>query len=164
MVIDYFKKFIHIAFFLILLVVLLSGHYVEFIMGFSPCALCYLQRFGMLIAALSLLLFWKEEGTKGLAVCLLASLFGFIVALRHVSLKYCCKDSFSPIVLGKSLPAWSLYVFGLSMIGVVALLLLYGFCRRNLERERWFKRGSYLLFAFLLFGLISVLVQRGFSL
>jgi hypothetical protein len=162
-VINYFKNIVHEAFFLILLVVLLAGHYVEFILRFSPCALCYLQRFGMLLAAFSLVLFWKEGGTKSLGICLLSSLFGFIVALRHVSLKYCCNVSLTPIVFGRSLPAWSLCVFGLSMLGIAALLLLYGFCDKNIEHEKRFKRGSYLLFIFLLIGLVSAFVQRGFS-
>lgn len=154
----------HLSFFAVLVLVLLGGYFVEFVMKHEPCALCYLQRLGMVLAALCLLINLKKgPSPQSLGVCLLSALFGFLVSIRHNSLKFCCESRIKPVVLGKSLPNWALWVFGASMLAIAVLLM---FNEKNIATSksgRFFRVGFLLISAVLILGIVSTLMTRGFA-
>ena len=154
---------VHLCFYAVLILVLFGGYFIEFIWHHQPCALCYLQRLGMVLASLCLLINLKNPSSKSLGVCLLSALFGALVALRHNSLKFCCGGSMQPQVLGKTLPIWAFYVFGFSMIAV-AILLLFKDRDSLLPQKSTIFRVAFILISFvLLVGIISTLLSKGFS-
>lgn len=154
----------HISFFLVLVLVLFGGYFIEFVMKHEPCALCYLQRLGMLLAALCLLINLKKgPSSQSLGVCLLAALFGFLVSLRHNSLKLCCEDRIKPVILGKSLPNWTLWVFGASMLAIALLLMFNQKNVANTKSGRLFKVGFVLISVVLILGIVSTLLTRGLA-
>lgn len=153
---------VHVLFFLCLILVLFGGYFVEFFLQHKPCSLCYLQRLGMILAALCLLINLKGGGnSKSLGVCLLAALFGSIVALRHNSLKFCCTDAIKPVIWGKSLPVWAFWVFGFCMIGIAVLLLFKENIESSQKSSALFKAAFILLSIVLILGVLSALVTRG---
>ena len=160
------KKFdliLHLSFYTVLILVLFGGYFIEFILNHEPCALCYLQRLGMILSSLCILINLRTPSSKSLGVCLLSALFGALVALRHNSLKFCCGGSMQPQILGKSLPAWAFTVFGVSMIAV-AILLLYNDRDPLLpQKSRVFKVAFILISLVLLVGILSTLLSRGFG-
>jgi len=152
---------LHIAFFAILILVVAGGYFVEWVLNYKPCALCYLQRIGMMVAAFALLINLTEDNLRGLGLCLLSALFGAAVAIRHAALKFCSGEPIQPIIFGRSLPGWSLIVFISSMLGITVLLILRDssdFYRSKGLVYRW-------LFSILvittLVGCFSVLLNRG---
>ena len=153
---------LHLSFYTVLILVLFGGYCIEFIMNHEPCALCYLQRLGMILASLCLLINLKNPSSKSLGVCLLSALFGALVALRHNSLKFCCGGLMKPQVLGKSLPTWAFYVFGFSMIAVAMLLLANDRDPLLPQKSTIFRVAFILISLVLLVGIISTLLSRGF--
>ena len=157
----YIRWIVHISFFSILILVLFGAYFVEFILGHQPCALCYLQRIGMILSAACLIINIKEPGNTSLGVCLLSSLFGCAVALRHNSLKFCCSDYIKPVILGKSLPVWSFYVFVCSMLAVCVMLICRKEKLRQYESDKVYNVSFWILSIVLLIGTASTLVSRG---
>jgi|GEM_PF-2250341 len=155
---------LHVLFFISLVLVLFGGYFVEFFLEHKPCALCYLQRISMVLAALCLLINLKGgPNTQSLGVCLLAALFGSIVALRHNSIKFCCEDTIKPVILGKSLPAWALVVFACSMIAI-AVLLLFKENTQEVDKSSVLFKGAFILITVVLvLGALSSLSTRGFG-
>ncbi|MCX6987696.1 MAG: disulfide bond formation protein B [Chlamydiae bacterium] len=152
---------LHITFFLILILVVGGGYFVEWVLDYKPCALCYLQRIGMMVAALSLLINLSEDNRRSLGLCLLSALVGSAVAIRHNLLKFCCAEQIQPIIFGRSLPFWSLIVFISSMVGVAVLLILQdssNFYRSKGLVYRWL---FFILLITTLVGSFSVLLNRG---
>jgi disulfide bond formation protein DsbB len=161
---DWKKKIdltLHLCFYGVLILVLFGGYCMEFIMKHEPCALCYLQRLGMVLASLCLLINLKHPSSKSLGVCLLSSLFGAFVALRHNSLKFCCGGSMQPQILGKSLPTWAFYVFGCSMIAVALLLLVNDRDPLLPQKSTIFRVAFVFISLALLVGILSTLLSRG---
>ena len=154
---------LHLSFYGVLILVLFGGYCMEFVMHYEPCTLCYLQRLGMVLASLCLLINLKHPSSKSLGVCLLSALFGALVALRHNSLKFCCGGSIQPQVLGKSLPTWAFYVFGCSMMAVAMLLLVSDRDPLLPQKSRVFKVAFILISLALLVGILSTLLSRGFG-
>ena len=152
---------LHIVFFAILILVVGGGYFVEWVLNYKPCALCYLQRIAMMVSALALLINLIEDNMRSLGLCLLSSLVGAAVALRHNLLKFCCEERIQPIIWGKSLPFWALIVFMSSILGVAILLILQdssNFYRSRGLAYRWL--FSILLITTLV-GCFSVLFNRG---
>ena len=159
----YFRWLVHIAFFATLVAVLLGAYFVEFVLGYRPCALCYLQRIGMLLSAICLAVNIKDSSSKSLGVCLLSAVFGAGVALRHNSLKFCCPDDIKPVILGKSLPVWSFYVFVGSMVAVAVMLFLKREPLRKDKLDNLFNISFWILSTVLIIGTISTLICRGLT-
>jgi disulfide bond formation protein DsbB len=149
------------AFFTTLIAVLFGAYFVEFVLGYKPCALCYLQRIGMLLSAVCLAVNIKDPTSRSLGVCLLSAVFGAGVALRHNSLKFCCSDSIKPVIFGKSLPVWSFYVFVCSMLAVAVMLVLRKEPLRKDKIDRLFDISFWTLSIVLIIGTTSTFICRG---
>jgi disulfide bond formation protein DsbB len=159
----YFRWIIHMAFFATLIAVLFGAYFVEFVLGHKPCALCYLQRIGMLLSAICLAINIKDPTNRSLGVCLLSSVFGAGVALRHNSLKFCCPDLIKPVILGKSLPVWSFYVFVCSMVTIAVMLVLRKESLHKDKIDRFFEISFWILSIVLIIGTTSTFICRGFQ-
>ena len=152
---------LHIAFFAILILVVAGGYFVEWVLGYKPCALCYLQRIGMMASALALLINLSEDSSRGLGLCLLSALVGSAVAIRHNLLKFCCAEQIQPVIWGRSLPFWSLIVFISSMVGVAVLLILQDSSNFYRNRGLVYRWLFSILLIITLVGCFSVVLNRG---
>jgi disulfide bond formation protein DsbB len=126
-----------------------------FVLGFglgdSPCVLCWAQRTGMVLIALTGLFvvrFGPRPRYIGLAVLL--SSFGLYMGLRHSSL-HLWRDvgqGFSAEILGAHTYTWSMFIYWASvvMMGVLLLTLRDGEAAREVRRLRPLERATLWLF------------------
>ena len=96
-----------------------------FLHGESPCVLCWAQRIGMILIALTglfILRFGPRARYIGLAI--LISAHGLYMALRHASL-HLARDvgqGFAVEIMGAHTYIWSGFIFGLALVLMAALL------------------------------------------
>ena len=126
-----------------------------FVLGFglgdSPCVLCWAQRTGMVLIALTglfVLRFGPRPRYIGLAVLLAG--FGLYMGLRHSSL-HLWRDvgqGFSAEILGAHTYTWSMFIYWASvvMMGVLLLMLKDGEAAREARRLRPLERLTLWLF------------------
>lgn len=109
---------------LVLVGVLLAGLYQQYFRDNPICALCYLQRIGMIGVATGLLMNLRfGVRSRHYALSLLSAFFGGGVALRHICLHICPQfPVFGTPVLGLSLYTWSFLVFVCSSLSIIVLL------------------------------------------
>ncbi len=106
--------------------VLLGAYAVQFLKHELPCALCLLQRVGMLGVATGALLnlrFGIRSAHYGISI--LSALFGGFVSLRQISLHVCPGfPIFGVPVWGLELYTWAFIVFASSIFVVTIMLFL----------------------------------------
>lgn len=117
---------IHALWIIVYCAIISTAFLLQIFLDEEPCALCYLQRVGMLLvcsAAAMNLLFGIKPIHYGFAI--LASLFGGGVAIRQILLHICPSfPEFGIPFMGYSLYTWSLLTFACSLL-LTALLLLF---------------------------------------
>jgi len=106
-----------------------------FVHGDSPCVLCWAQRTGMILIALTglfILRFGPRPRYVGLGI--LISAHGLYMAARHsaLHLRRDIGQGFSIEILGAHTYTWSAFIFwcGLALMGVLLLLMKDGEARR----------------------------------
>lgn len=112
----------------IILAVVLGGALgIQFFKHETPCALCMLQRLGMLGVAAGALMNVKFGPRKiHYGLCLFAAIFGGFVALRQISLHVCPQfPTFGVPFWGLSLYTWSFIVYACSILYVGLLLMIF---------------------------------------
>jgi len=118
---------IHALWIIVYCAIISTAFIMQIVENEEPCALCYLQRVGMLLicAAVAMnLLFGLKIFHYGLII--LASLFGGSVAIRQVLLHICPNfPKFGVPFLGLSLYTWSLLTFVCSLLATSILLLVH---------------------------------------
>ena len=126
-----------------------------FVLGFglgdSPCVLCWAQRTGMVLIALTglfVIRFGPRPRYVGLAVLLAA--FGIYMGLRHSSL-HLWRDvgqGFSAEILGAHTYTWSMFIYWacVVMMGVLLLMLKDGEASSEARRLRPLERVTLWLF------------------
>ena len=126
-----------------------------FVLGFglgdSPCVLCWAQRTGMVLIALTGL-FVVRFGPRPryIGVAVLLSSFGLYMGLRHSSL-HLWRDvgqGFSAEILGAHTYTWSMFIYWASvvMMGALLLMLKDGEAARETRRLRPLERVTLWLF------------------
>lgn len=156
--------FIHSAFIATLCAVLFGAYFVEFFLHHSPCRLCYLQRIGLLLSAISLVIGLYRFSFASLGLCLMSSLFGALVALRHNCLKYCEGISLQPHILGRPLPFWSLCAFVGSFLGVILLLFLIDERKKVIYKASAPRIFYSIIILAALIGTLSAYLENGLAL
>lgn len=118
----------------------------QFFLGEEPCALCLIQRLGMIGIAISVLLnvrFYPRKTHYGLA--LLCATFGAFVALRQISLHACPgTPKFGVPFWGLSLYTWSFLIFGSTII-YNGLLLIFFDRKERKTSCNWFGHLAFWL-------------------
>ena len=118
---------IHALWIIVYCAIISTAFVLQIILHEEPCALCYLQRVGMLLvcsAAAMNLLFGIKPLHYGFVI--LASLLGGGVAIRQILLHICPSfPEFGIPFMGYSLYTWSLLTFGCSLLLTALLLLLF---------------------------------------
>ncbi|MCU0249721.1 MAG: disulfide bond formation protein B [Vicinamibacterales bacterium] len=126
-----------------------------FVLGFghgdSPCVLCWAQRTGMVLIALTglfVIRFGPRPRYIGLAVLLAA--FGIYMGLRHSSL-HLWRDvgqGFSAEIFGAHTYTWSMFIYWVSvvMMGALLLMLKDGEATGEARRLRPLERATLWLF------------------
>ena len=126
-----------------------------FVLGFglgdSPCVLCWAQRTGMVLIALTglfVIRFGPRPRYIGLAVLLAA--FGLYMGLRHSSL-HLWRDvgqGFSAEILGAHTYTWSMFIYWacVAMMGALLLMLKDGEAAGETRRLRPLERVTLWLF------------------
>ena len=143
------------------LAIVCGGYFVEFILHYTPCALCFLQRLAMLLFAISLWIFWKTSMWAALGSGIFALLFGVVTSLRHIALKFCSVEGMIPVILGKNLPVWALYFYILALLGVAIVLV---FNIKDSKPNQFLQTFSFILIVIVVFfGMISAGIVRGIS-
>ena len=120
-------------------------------MGDSPCVLCWAQRTGMVLIALTglfVIRFGPRPRYIGLAVLIAAS--GVFMGLRHSSL-HLWRDvgqGFSAEILGAHTYTWSMFIYWVCvvMMGALLLMLKDGEAAREARRLRPLERVTLWLF------------------
>ncbi len=100
---------------------------IQFFKHETPCALCMLQRLGMLGVAAAALMNVKFGPRKiHYGLCLFAAIFGGFVALRQISLHVCPQfPTFGVPFWGLSLYTWSFIVYACSVLYVGLMLMIF---------------------------------------
>jgi disulfide bond formation protein DsbB len=112
---------------IILALVLWGAFAIQFLKQETPCALCLLQRLGMLGVAIGALMNVRY-GARRLhyGLCLFSAIFGGFVALRQISLHVCPQfPTFGLPFWGLSLYTWSFLVFCSSILYIGLLLMIF---------------------------------------
>jgi disulfide bond formation protein DsbB len=153
------RSIILLSFFVVVVGILLGGSLVEWIAGYKPCILCYLQRFALILIALCLLIEQGVSAYRNIGLGVMTSLFGLGVSLRHNMMKFCSSEHIQPVILGKSLPQWTFIAFVLSVFGFILLL----FVKQKAEKRSnyFFKTSCFSLILIVLASLISSLINLG---
>lgn len=140
---------------LILASVLWGALGIQFFKHEVPCALCMMQRLGMIGVAAAALLNVKFGPRKiHYGLCLFAAIFGGFVALRQISLHACPQfPTFGVPFWGLSLYTWSFIVHASAIFYIGLMLIIFG--RHELPAERttpnWWGQ-----LAFVVVGLVAV--------
>lgn len=140
---------------LILACVLGGALGIQFFKHEVPCALCMLQRLGMLGVAAGALMNVKFGPRKmHYGLCLFAAIFGGFVALRQISLHVCPEfPTFGVPFWGLSLYTWSFIVYACSILYVGLLLMIFDHeAQPAIPRPNWWGRLAFAL-VFLVAGL-----------
>ena len=126
-----------------------------FVLGFglgdSPCVLCWAQRTGMVLIALTgLFVIRFGPRPRYIGVAVLLSSFGLYMGLRHSSL-HLWRDvgqGFSAEILGAHTYTWSMFIYWASvvMMGALLLMLKDGEATREARRLRPLERVTLWLF------------------
>ncbi len=98
-----------------------------FVMGDSPCVMCWEQRIGMILVSLvGLFVLRYGPRPKYVGMALLIAAWGMFMGLRHVGM-HGARDigqGFSIEILGTHTYTWALFTFWICVIAVGALLLM----------------------------------------
>lgn len=133
------QKIANILWIYVLCGVLLSGFGYQLATGEDPCALCFLERFGMIGTAIAILLnlrFGVHVEHYGLAI--LASFVGRLTSLRQIALHICPQfPTFGTPVLGFDLYVWAFIVFNCSVFAAGVLLMVSGLAGHEKTAPLW---------------------------
>jgi len=105
----------------------LATFWLGFLRGDSPCVMCWEQRTGLILIALTglfILRFGPRPKYVGMAILIAA--WGLFMGLRHVGM-HAARDvgqGFSLEILGAHTYTWALFTYWVSVIVIAALLLL----------------------------------------
>lgn len=113
---------------LVIVAVLGSSLYFQFVVGDHPCKLCQLQRVCMigvtLGAAMNLMLGMR---VRHYAVSIMFAVSGALAAFRHILINACPYEGepggFGPAVLGLHTYTWAFTVFGTAIFACAAMLM-----------------------------------------
>ena len=118
----------------------------QFFFNEEPCALCLIQRLGMLGVAISVLLnvrFSPQKLHYGLA--LLCAVFGAFVALRQIFLHACPgTPKFGVPFWGLSLYTWSFIIFASTVVYNALLLMIFN-QKQSKPSSNWFGHVAFWL-------------------
>jgi disulfide bond formation protein DsbB len=145
----------------ILMGVITSAFFVQFVWQEVPCPLCLLQRIGMIGVAFGALLNLRFGISRVFyAISLLSALVGAGVALRQIALHVCPGTSpFGSPVLGLSLYVWSFIVFVCSLTFIAVCLMIRD---QRPSKENGFEKGAFWLTAWVVgVNLIATFIQCG---
>lgn len=148
--------------------VLWGAYGIQFFEHEEPCALCLLQRLGMLgvtFGALMNVRFGVQRSHYGLS--LISAVFGAIVALRQISLHICPNfPIFGKPFWGLSLYTWSFIVFSVSVVYIAVLMIIFN-CKKDDVANRpinWWGRLAFFSVSFVaLANIITTFRQCGFG-
>ncbi len=154
-----------VLFIAVLMGILLAGYYQEWIGGYHPCSLCFLQRFGLSAVAVGIF-FALTQGAapKYYAIAMVAALFGMAVSLHHIAINIC--DSFyGSKVLGFHLYTWAFLAFFCSLLAIGLLLFLpmqQTKYHPTAKQKKMIRAVFFLLLAVLALGVLSSYLHCGF--
>jgi disulfide bond formation protein DsbB len=135
--------------------VLVAAFGVQLFMGEQPCPLCFLQRLGMVGAAIGLVMNLRFGiKAKHYGLTLLSCVLGAGVAIRQTVLHICPSEpSFGMPVLGLSLWVWSFLVFVCTILAVAILLFLFesNAPEEKIQKMNWFSKISVWILALVVF-------------
>ena len=147
----------------ILMAVICSAFFVQFVWQETPCPLCLLQRVGMIGVAFGALLNLKFGISRLFyAISLLSALSGSAVAIRQIALHICPGEAqpFGSPVFGLSLYVWSFIVFICSVTYIAICLMVND---ETKVKETLFEKGAFWLTVFVVMvNLIATIFQCGF--
>lgn len=145
------EKHLNALLVVIISVILWGALAIQFFYHEEPCALCLLQRLGMLgvtSGALMNVKFGPSKAHYGLS--LLSAIFGGFVALRQIALHVCPDFSkFGEPFWGLSLYTWSFITFA-SSVAYIALLMLFFDKNKNPSESKIYNLWGHISF-FLIF-------------
>lgn len=147
-----------------LLLLLFGAYFIEFVLGHIPCRLCYLQRLGLLFSSVCLVISLRRLSFPSIGICVMSSLFGASVALRHNCLKLCYGVELQPVIFGKGLPFWSFWIFVASLLGLALLLFLIDEKKMVKEQHGLYRIFFVAIVCAALIGTLSAYLQKGFAL
>lgn len=163
-----FQRFLNLVFIYVICAVLLGSYIYQYIRSEDPCALCLLQRLGM-IGVVSALLLNLRFGIKvqhyGLAI--LSALLGRMVSLRQIGMHVCPEfPTFGEPILGFDLYIWSFIVFSSSIFAAAILTMLYGFTKTQEFPPHWgfgARLGFWAVMLIALSNFITTLMECGLT-
>ncbi len=150
------QRILNLVFVYVLCGVLLGAYGYQYLMHEHPCALCLLQRIGMIGVAIGPLMNMRF-GIKmeHYAISLLSAIIGRIISLRQIALHICPEfPTFGEPILGYDLYVWAAIVFACSMFAVAVLLFLFGISRHREVPAFW--HSGWEKSAWFLVGIITI--------
>lgn len=131
---------------------------IQFFKHEQPCALCLMQRLGMLgitFGALLNLKFGIQRAHYSLS--LLSAMFGAFVSLRHIALHVCPGfPAFGEPFWGLSLYVWALIVFASSIVYISLLMFFRDERKKTTENTTLNWLGQLAFFSVFLVALINI--------
>lgn len=121
-------RLVNIAAILVVVAVLGSSLYYQFVVGDHPCKLCQLQRvcmIGVTLGAAMNLMLGMRVGHYAISIMFAVS--GALAAFRHILINACPypgePSGFGPAVLGLHTYTWAFAVFGTAIFASAAILM-----------------------------------------
>ena len=159
----YFSRVCNTLLILVLMGILSSAYYQQYVKQGMPCPLCILQRLAMFGVALGAFLNLRRGvSASHYGISLLSAIFGGAVSLRQVALHVCPGfPVFGVPVWGLSLYTWAFLAFAASAFSIAVLLF---FCpkEKKIIPMNWFEwTAAIILFALLLSNTITTFEECG---
>lgn len=148
---------------LVLMGILMSGFYQQYVRNQVPCPLCILQRMGMIGVAMGNLMNLRFGiKPRHYALSIFCIFFGGTVALKHISLHVCPGfPSFGIPVLGLHLYTWSFISYACSLFAIMLMLFLYTATVEKTKLNSFEKFAFIVVFLMILANLASTLIECG---